>query len=368
MTAESTATESEMTGSTAVILLNWNGWEDTVECLASLREVRHPDLQVIVVDNGSTNDSVRRIRRWAETGTASESDPPPEGWVPLEVAWVRPDAEETAAADALRRLRSVGPSDRLLLIETGENLGFAAGNNVAIRAALDAGYRYVNLLNNDTVVEPDYLVRLMSALEEHPGWRAVGPKILFYHDRERIWYAGSHLRLWKANATHDGFGDRDSPDWTGRHETEHVSGCCFMTRADVLREFGLLDEDYFFGHEDWAYSTRLMERGQTVGVDLDARIYHKSGGSWGTGHAIYAYYFNKNRLLILKKEVGGIKALVGFAFYFLTRPLKLVPGLARGQRAELMAEWRAIRDFFLGRFGDYDREQAARRQGGGGGQ
>lgn len=333
--------------SAAVILLNWNGWRHTVECLSSLREVTHADFQVVVVDNGSTNDSVDRIAEWA-AGEAMRTERVPAG------------SDADAAVVALRRLREVPPARRLLLVETGENLGFAAGCNVALRASMAAGYAYLNLLNNDTTVEPDYLERLVGALEENPGWVAVGPKILFHHDPALIWYAGGRLRLRRANATHDGFRMPDDGTWVGRRTTEHVSGCCFLAPARTLERFGLLDEDYFFGHEDWAYSTRLRRAGQVVGVDLDARIYHKSGGSWGTGHPVYAYYFNKNRLVILRKEARALDALLGFAFYFATRPLKLIPAALRGRFAEVRAEWRAIRDFFLGRLGEHDRREAAR--------
>ena len=136
----------------AVIVLNWNGREDTLECLRSIRSIAYSNFGVIVVDNGSTDGSVAAIR-------ASQ-----------------PSVE---------------------VIDTGENLGFAGGNNVGIRRALELGADYVLLLNNDTVVDPGLLRAFVAAAALHPEAGAFGAKIYFHSEPTRIWYAGAR---WEAGA------------------------------------------------------------------------------------------------------------------------------------------------------------------------
>ncbi|GAW94074.1 glycosyltransferase family 2 protein [Calderihabitans maritimus] len=344
----------------AIIVLNWNGWRDTIECLESLQRLTYPNYQVIVVDNGSTDDSIEKLRAWARGEIVADSKfftglgPKP---VTI-IEYSRTQAELGGEKLSEAQREKIPSSQRIVLVRNSENLGFAAGNNVGIRYALKRNFDYIALLNNDTVVDPQCMTHLVDTLESRREWVVVSPKILYKDDPGRIWYAGGSLKLWRANAVHTGIGRKDDRSWSGARETGHCSGCCPLVRRSLFETVGLLDEDFFFAHEDVAFSSVVTGRGLKMGVDLDAKIYHKSGGSSGTGHPIYVYYYNKNRLLILKKYGSLVEKVLGFSFYALTRPFKFLLSLIRGKAICVGAELLAIRDFLLGRYGEHDRWRA----------
>src|SRR5688572_19863302 len=151
-------------GRVVVVVLNWNGGDDTLECLASLRHLRYTNVHTIVVDNGSSDESVANI------GTAFPEIP---------------------------------------LIQTGVNLGYAGGNNVGIRAALATGAEYVLLLNNDTVVDPDCVDAFVEAARAHPEGALFGAKIYYHQEPDCIWYAGARWAPEISQFFHVGNGERD---------------------------------------------------------------------------------------------------------------------------------------------------------------
>lgn len=243
-----------MTPHISVVILNWNGRDDTLACLASVERISYPAMQVIVVDNGSSDDSAAAIRR---------------------------------------------AFPRVELIETQQNLGFAGGNNVGIRRALEAGADYVLLLNNDTEVDEELLNAFLEAAQRHPDAGAFSGKIYFHADPTRIWYAGAR---WNAEATcfdHVGEGmiDRGAVYSTGG-ETAYACGCALFVSAPRLREVGLLDEDFFlyFEETDWCY--RAKARGYPSFFIPEAKLWHKVSVSFGgEGSPLALYFITRNRLL-----------------------------------------------------------------------
>ncbi|MGB9902668.1 glycosyltransferase family 2 protein [Methanothrix sp.] len=342
----------------AIIVLNWNGWRDTIECLESLQRITYSNYQIIVVDNGSTDGSVERIKCWASGELEVESDyftydPTSK---PVNIIEYNRALAETGGIIVQELSFAVLPSSRrLVIIQTGGNLGFAAGNNVAIRYALKREYELILLLNNDTIVHPLFLTKMVESLQRHPDWMAVSPKILYKKRPNIIWYAGGKLKLLQASAHHIGIGQHDSIFFVGERDTEHVTGCAFLARRDLFHKIGYLDEDFFFGHEDIALSCICKEKGQMLGVNLDAVVMHKAGGSCGTGDPIYSYFYNKNRLLILKKYASPAEQLLGFTWYVGTRFIKFPLLLLQGKKKQVFAEIKAIFDFLAEHYGDFDR-------------
>ncbi len=331
----------EVSHQVAIIILNWNGWQDTIDCLDSLRRITYPNYRVILVDNGSTDGSVEKVQEWIQIERF--------GSEPVKtVTYSREEAETGGVAQQEKLLTHTHGFEALVFVLNGANLGFAAGNNVGIRYALKRGYPYVCLLNNDTVVEPDFLGQLIETLNYCPDWMAVAPKVLYKDDPTRIWYAGGRITLWRMNAMHVGFDETDNGQWTGTHRTEHLTGCCFVARRALFETIGLLDEAYFFGYEDLSYSCVLRERGIHVGINLNAKIYHKWSGSSHKEKPFYVYHFSKNRLAILKRHGSIIEQLSGFSFYACSRLIKFASNLLHGKTKAIRAELRAIRDFVAG--------------------
>lgn len=340
----------------AVVVLNWNGGAMLLDCLESVRRSGHPAFVTILVDNGSRDGSPALVLDWANSRRSGGEDV-------RVVRYDRPHAEAGGDPEAEAWLARGPAPGRLVLIEIGANLGFSAGNNVALRYALARGYRYVMLLNNDATVEPGTLQELVGCLERHPAWSAVAPKIVAASGSGKILYAGGAIKLWQARGVHIGRNRSDGPRWSGSHPTRHLTGCCSLYRADLLHEVGLLDEDFFFGHEDVALSLAAARQGKVLGVDLDARASHAEGGSLGQSPRS-VYYYNKYRLLLVRKYAGFLQTVVAAAFLITTRVPKYAFLTLAGRTRHVVAELRAYRDFFAGRLAAFDRERSDGQGGG----
>ncbi|MDP1721735.1 MAG: glycosyltransferase family 2 protein [Candidatus Gottesmanbacteria bacterium] len=261
----------------AIILVNWNGKKDTLECLASLRQVKSQKsppkvdqplaekVKVIVVDNGSTDGSVEAIRNNF------------------------PDVE---------------------VIETGRNLGFSGGNNAGIRRAREQGADFVWLLNNDTVVDKNALTTLIDACRDSRVGIA-GSKIYFASGREYhkeryqetelgkvIWYAGGFIDWENMYASHRGVDEVDKGQYDKTEETLFVTGCSMMVRKEVFEKIGLFDEKFFAYLEDLDYCLRAKRAGYKLLYAPQSVVWHKNAGSSGVGSETHQYYMTRNRLLM----------------------------------------------------------------------
>ena len=198
-----------------VVVLNWNGLADTLVCLASLRRLRYTGTRVVVVDNGSTDGSVAAIRR----------DP---------------------------------ANDGVEIVEANSNLGYAGGNNLGIRHALDRGADFVLVLNNDTTVDPMLLDELLAAANRQPDAGCFGPWIYYMHDQERLWFTRSDWDPAKSAFTAPGKGCLASELSSAPAATDYVCGAALFFRAAVVRQIGLLDERFFLVYEDndWCFRAR----------------------------------------------------------------------------------------------------------------
>jgi hypothetical protein len=230
-------TWNAQTGRVAVVLLNYNGHDDTRHCLRSLAGATYHPLDVVVCDNASRSP----------------------GLDTLEVEF-----------PAVRFVRNP------------VNLGFAAGCNVGIAAARENGPTHVVLLNNDTLVTPGFLEPLVQALDRDVRAGVAGGTILQWDGSatDRIWYAGGSLSRLKGEIVRPGFGERFVPD---AHpdvvETGFVSGCLAMIPVRVLDRVGPLDEDFFFGVEDLEFAWRLEQHGLRSLYVPNSVIWHRSGRS-----------------------------------------------------------------------------------------
>jgi GT2 family glycosyltransferase len=239
-----------------IIIVNWNGKSDTLECLMSLRTDTYTSKQIIVVDNGSEDDSV--------------------------------DAIQAAFPE-------------VTVLQTGKNLGFTGGNNFGIDYALERAADYICLLNNDTTVEPDALTNLVDAMTVHGDYGLLTPVIHYFDSPDEIWFAGSSINLERGIAVHDNsrIPTRDDVPIT----IPWASGCAMLIRAQLLHQLAGFDERYFLNWEDVDLSLRIRALGSQIGLVPAARIYHKVGRSFavsGTG----LYYHVRNNLLLVSLHSG----------------------------------------------------------------
>lgn len=291
------------------VIINWNGKKDTDVCLASLShcEKKNIDFHVLVVDNGSADDSVDFLQKkypWAE------------------------------------------------FIETGANLGFTGGNNAGIRHALKKGASLVWLLNNDTFVDKHVLSMVRVFSDKRAG--ICGSKIYFapehefHHDRytksERgrvIWYAGGAVDLNNVYASHRGVDEVDRGQYDTQEETPFISGCSMMIRREVFDRIGFLDDRYYLYLEDLDFCLRARQAGFRLQYVPSSVLWHVNAGSSSRpGNALHEYYFTRNRLLL------------GFLYTPLRTKFALVREALRFVLFGSPVRRKAVFDAALGRFGN----------------
>lgn len=323
-----------------ILILNWNGFRDTIPCLASVFALDYPDFRVVVCDNGSTDGSIDRIREWAEDGyllrgTDDASLPRDRAGrqaIPL-VEYGRATAEQGGAADV---------SAPLTVIRNGDNLGFAAGNNVGLRYLLARGDAdYVWLLNNDTRVAASALRELVRRAEAEPSCAVMGGTMLELDEPERVQeLGGATVSHWHGMVRVCGRGLPASAPRVESPSLDYVSGGCALVRLSALEDVGLLDERFFLYGEDVDWGLRMKEAQYDVCYAPGAQVWHKGGGSSAHGSPHHDYHNVRGALLLIKKHHPA-RLPAAFAISLVRC---LLPKLPRRQWARLAAVAQAYRD------------------------
>jgi hypothetical protein len=222
--------------SVTVIVLNWNGRELLEDCLGSLEKVDYNHFNILVVDNGSTDDSVEYV-----TSTFPNVD----------------------------------------ILELNENLGFAAGNNAGFKhAVLAYNMKFVIFLNNDTIVDENFIKSLLLPFNDLTVGQTA-PKIFYESEKEKIWYAGGKVNLWTGNIFHEGIRKIDTERFKKIKNTDYATGCCFCIKTSDFEKLNGFDESFRMYGEDVDLSLRVMKSGKNVIFIPESKIYHKVSASIG---------------------------------------------------------------------------------------
>jgi GT2 family glycosyltransferase len=329
----------------AIIVLNWNGWKDTLECLDSVFRLEYDNYVVIVCDNASTDDSVDQIRSWASAPSpvVSPNRPPLSGGRPLPPVialseLTRGDVETGAEADR---------DARMILIHNGDNLGFAQGNNVGLQHSIaGARFDYVWLLNNDVVVDKDALHELVRCAQSEPDIGAVGSTIYEYAEPDVVQAAGGGVfsrnkvipQLIRSPRRGAGQRPDQAPD------LDFISGACMLIGVSELRQVGLIDEAFFIYCEDVDIGVRIRNAGRRLVHAQESRIWHKGGSTIGHRSVRHDYYTVRNMFALVRKHYPRKTLRVGV--YLLV--YALLPKIVRGQWGRIGAAWRGYIDYRSG--------------------
>ena len=257
------------------VVLTFNHYDDTRECLESLTKIDYENMRVVVVDNGSSD------------GTPGK---------------VRADFPDTQ------------------VIETGRNLGVPWGFNVGFSHALRAGAEYILMLNNDTIVDPQMLDRLLEAGQDDPQAGILVPKILYYDDPDVVWSAGGRYRTFPP--AHVSVGqDRPSADLDRPFFLEYALSCGLLIHRRAFERVGLFDPGYFFFFDDWDFSHRVRTHGLHIEFVPEARMWHKISKStratgkevlfwkvWGESSTRYYRRHGRPVFISLPVHVGYLMA------------------------------------------------------------
>lgn len=302
-----------MENSVAIIIVNWNNSKDTVDCIESIKRITYKNYKIFLVDNGSDDDSFLKFQS-LYTGTGN-----------------------------------------IEIIKLNENIGFSGGNNVGIKAAINGNFDYVMLLNNDTIVEANFLDELIKVGESDEKIGVVGPKIYFHSDPMRIWYGGGDF-TWLGGGRHLQYDKIDeNPNETEPKETKYMTGCAFLVKSEVLKKVGLMPEEFFLYYEDTDWSLSIRRAGYKIIYAPAAKIYHKvSRTTSRLGNSKIHYYHIRNALLLSKRQAPKI-ILAGIYVWSVAHYLKQIVKLAilPSKRETSKMIMRGIEDFWKGKFGKF---------------
>lgn len=255
----------------AIVLVNYNGSSDTIECIDSLLRSSYSDMRIVVVDNNSTDGSLKDLKQYVD-------------------------------------------NDKVIIIAAKENNGFSAGNNIGIQWALDNDAEYIWLLNNDTIVEPNTIDLLLLALEKHHSYGVASGKILYEKERTKVWYGGGDFNDKTAKATHLRYRALDSEVIEPIQEVSFASGCCMCIKADVIRKIGFMNEDYFLYEEDADYCIRIRKAGYAIVYQPSARIYHKISSSTGEDSPMKQYYSIRNKYMLIRDHISPQNKMIAYCY------------------------------------------------------
>lgn len=251
----------------SIVLLNWNGKNDTIECLESLKKVQYPNWEIILVDNGSEDGSPEYFEK---------------------------------------------NYSNITLIKNKENLGFTGGNNVGIKKALEHGADYVLLLNNDTTVDEQLIQGCLKPFLENKNVGLVGPKVVNYNHPETVWCAGGSYNPILGRAVMYGTVSKTT-DFEKADVVDWISFCVVMIKREVFEKIGFLDDAFFSSYEDLDFCLRAKKVGYLCAYSPKVVVKHKIAQDWGgLDNPLYIYYQTRNALLCMKKN----RSFFGFLLFF----------------------------------------------------
>lgn len=284
-----------------IILVNYNGASDTLECLKSLKKIDYPNYKVIVVDNNSSGNDIEVIKK--------------------------------EYSDFI---------DKIIIAES--NLGFSGGNNLGINYALENNADFILLLNNDTIVEPNFLSVMVNKSKEYPEAGIITCRINYFDKKDVSWYSGGYISKIKAS----GF-DLNLPNNSKDTFCSFASGCNLLIKREVIENVGLLDEKYFLYLEDTDYCARTIQADYKILFTDKTKIYHKVCSTTGKNtNMLPIYYSTRNRFYFIKKNYPDWRA-ISYSYLFFVLSLKFFKN--SNEREYYSVVKKAVLDFFSGRLG-----------------
>lgn len=301
-----------------VVVLNWNRAADTIECLRSLLAADPAPARVVVVDNGSMDDSCRRIHAWLESAGVTF---------------------EGHGGDGVL----LGVADQIVgvtILPLSENRGYSGGNNVGLsRLQGEPSLTHFLLLNNDAAVAPDYFAEAARAIAQVPQAGVLSGTIYWWDDPRHVWYAGGKAHPFRALFSHE----HDVPPDGSPRETEFVTGCAMLVARPVLRSVGLLPECYFPGYmEDGEFCWRARAAGFPLIYAPKMSARHRVGASHGPAlrSPLVTFSQNRHRVFFARRNLRGLTRLVALCYMLASKPIRGLIEVLHGRPA---IGWAVIR-------------------------
>lgn len=299
-----------------IIILNWNGWKDTVECLESLYQIEYTNYDVILVDNNSEDNSLMNIREYCKGKIHLKSDFFKFNSKNKPINIIEYAQGRTHTIKKFDENFQDSSANRLVLIKNDENYGFAEGNNIGIRFALKfLNPDYILLLNNDTVVDKKFLNELIKIGNSNDSIGILGPTVYWYHENNKIQSAGVKLKFNLGMQKVLGLNELDIGQFKEVSSIDYVSGCALLAKSDIFSKVGYFDKDYFLYWEELDLCFRASNEGYKIVHVPKAKIWHKGSVSSTTG--IKVYYMIRNCFWFMKKNTEKKQYFKFLIFFFI---------------------------------------------------
>jgi len=256
-----------------IIILNYNGYKDTIECIHSLKDIDYKNYKIVVVDNNSVDNSIEKIKN-----TFNE----------------------------------------IVVLNTGINLGYAGGNNYGIKYALENKANYICVINNDVIVDRNFLKPLVDYMENNKNVGIVGPAVCEYYDKNIVQSTGAKINLAKGNVPLINYGKKYSNITKSKViECDYISGACLLFRKDLVNEIGYIPESYFLFYEETEWCLKVKRRGYKVVCLPNSKIYHKGSASVKNISGLSEYLGFRNRVVFVKRNANIIQKIYFYNYLFL---------------------------------------------------
>lgn len=291
-----------------ILILNWNGWEDTIECLESLCNINYPDFNVILVDNASEDESIERIEYFCINKVRK-------GLKSRDYNFKFLIHEESEYNSVTSNDNEKWFNKELILLKNSKNYGYAKGNNIGMIFALRVfNPDYILLLNNDTVVEENFLTELIKATDNQGKVGIYSPKLLNYVNPKIIDSTGHVFRL--GRLIDRGFGKRDKNQYDNKTKIIGAKGAAGLYKREMLQSIGLFKEDYVTSYEDAELSWRAYRHRWNAKYVPKSIVYHKGEKSITKDSKKVSYFRNLSlkNMTITVKEYGSNTKKVLFTF------------------------------------------------------
>lgn len=323
--------------SVGIVLLNWNGWKDTIECIESIRKSNYESYNIVIVDNASTDNSVNEIKRYLNINNIGYSL-----------------YDYLGNENFILQYKSVENSS-VIIIKSSKNDGFASGNNIGFKYLfLNNTVEYIWILNNDVVISSDSIKNLVEFYKYNPN-SIIGSSVLEYYDRKKIQYlsgAKYNRILGRNKPLFKGYSFENIKDISQNLDLDYIGGCSIFIKSDILKQIGMLNEKYFLYYEE----IDLCKKAKSLGLNLawckDSIVYHKGGASIGSENLIRKksakseYYGNLSSLIYTRNNEKDI-----FTIFFVCRFISKSLFFLKEKRFKLFRPLiQAYKDFIKGNY------------------
>ena len=305
-----------MTPKVSIIILNWNGWRDTIECLESLFRITYLNYDVVIIDNGSTDESIKKIKEHAQGKIKVDSKFIEYSIMNKPIKIIEYTREEIFMGNRKKEFNNAQSFGKMILIKNDKNYGFAEGNNIGMRYVSEVlKSSYVLLLNNDTVVDIEFLRELVVIAESDKQIGILGPIVYNYDNPDEIQSAGTKLVLKKGKEHLFKSYEIDQNGADNVINVDSVSGCALLAKSELFNKIGYLNSEYFAYWEETDFCLRAKKNGYKIVCVPKAKIWHKGSTSANKVSGLKEYYMTRNMFWFMKQHADK-KDNFSFIIYF----------------------------------------------------